>query len=116
MLFKARTSQKSMSSCIRLVYFKTLVGLKLLLIVYLMNQVYMVKKKVNGNWDIFKANHLVYIVPRRFKSQIYTDCKQKLFSSEDDTGGRILQVTFLVEQIREYARRRGFDTELVFIC
>ena len=39
-------------------------------------------------------------------NQIYADCQQKLFSLEHDTAGRILLVTFLVEQKREYDEQR----------
>ena len=69
------------------------------------------------NSVVVEANHLVYIVPRCYQSRIYVDCQQKLFSSEDDSGGRILQVTFLKEQKREYdAEIIIFDTKLVFLC
>ena len=64
-----------------------------------------------------KANHLVYVVPRWYESRIYADCHQKLFSSEHDTGGKILLVTFLAE--KERVRRAEiiiFDTELLFFC
>ena len=48
----------------------------------------------------FNANHLAYIVPRWYSSRIYADCLQKLILLEHDTGGRILLVTFLVEEKR----------------
>ena len=42
-----------MSSCVGLVYFQSLVGLRLLLVVYLgVNG----EKKVNGNWDSIKMD------------------------------------------------------------
>ena len=50
----------------------------------------------------FKANHLVYIMPKWHESRIYADCQQKLFLLEHDTGGRILLLTFLAKQKREY--------------
>ena len=53
-----------------------------------------------------KANHLMYIVPRWYDSRIYTDCQQNFFSSEHDTGGKILLVTFLEEQKKEYDTQR----------
>ena len=70
---------------------------------------------------VLKVNHLVYIVPRWYGSQIYADCQWKLFSSEHDIGGSNLQVTFLAEQKRERERVRRaeiiiFETELVFLC
>ena len=55
---------------------------------------------------IIKANHLAYIVPRWYRSRIYPDYQQKLFSLGHDTGGRILLVTFLVEQKKEYDAQR----------
>ena len=51
-----------------------------------------------------KANHVVYIVSRQYGSRIYAHCQQKLFSSEHDTGGRILRVVFLAEQKRQYVK------------
>ena len=57
--------------------------------------------------DLFiKANHLVYIVPTLYGSQIYADSQQILFLQEHVTGERILQVTFLAEQKREYDSQR----------
>ena len=53
-----------------------------------------------------KANHLVYIVPTWYGSQIYADSQQILFLQEHVTGERILQVTFLAEQKREYDSQR----------
>ena len=72
---------------------------------------------VSVNSVVVEANQLVYIVSRWYQSRTYVDCLQKLFSSEDDSGGRILQVTFLKEQKREYdAEIIIFDTKLVFLC
>ena len=52
------------------------------------------------------ANHLVCIMPRWYASRIYADCQQKLFSSKNDTGGRILLVAFLAEQKREFGAQK----------
>ena len=45
---KPEQAQSKYPGCFGLVYFKSPVGLRILLVLYLMNQVYMVKK-VNGN-------------------------------------------------------------------
>ena len=52
------------------------------------------------------ANNLVCIMPRWYASRIYADCQQKLFSSKNDTGGRILLVAFLAEQKREFGAQK----------
>ena len=62
-----------------------------------------------------EANHLVYIVPGWYGSGIYADCQRKLFSSQHDTGGRIL----LVNSCKTDKRVRRietiiFGTELIF--
>ena len=61
---------------------------------------------------VLKVNHLVYIVPRWYGSQIYADCQWKLFSSEHDIGGSNLQVTFLAEQKRERESTTRRDNHL----
>ena len=48
-----------------------------------------------------KANHLAYIEPRWFGSQIFADCQQKVLFTKHDTNGRFLLVTFLEKQKRE---------------
>ena len=48
-----------------------------------------------------KANHLAYIEPRWFRSQIFADCQQKVLFTKHDTNGRFLLVTFLEKQKRE---------------
>ena len=64
------------------------------------------KKYRSSDACCFKANHLVYIVLRCHGSRIYTDCQQNLFSSEHDTGARILLVTFLTQQKLAYEALR----------
>ena len=65
-----------------------------------------------------KFNQLLYVVLRRYGSQIYANCRQTLFSSEHGTGGSVLQVTFLAELKRESTPRRSiiFETEVAFLC
>ena len=53
-LFKARPSSKEMSSCVGLVYFKSLVWLRILLFILWTRFTWW--KKVNGNWDVINKN------------------------------------------------------------
>ena len=56
--------------------------------------------------SVLKANDLLYIMPRWYGSRIYADRQQNVVSSEHDTNERILLVTFLAEQKREYNAQR----------
>ena len=47
-----------------------------------------------------KANHLAYMEPRWYKSQISADCQQNLLSLRHNTS-RFLLIIFLKEQKRE---------------
>ena len=58
-----------MSSCVGLVYFQSLLGLRLLLVIYLYGLVGVngEKKKKNGNWDIINKNgHSTFGKPGNF--------------------------------------------------
>ena len=73
---------------------------------WMWEQVFFLSRIIRKSNSVLKASHLVYTVPRWYGSRIYADCQQNVLSSEHDTGGRILLVTFLAEQNREYNARR----------
>ena len=60
----------------------------------------------SSNVLFLKVNHLAYIEPRWYGSQISADCQQNLFSTKHDTSGRFLPVTFLEEQKTERMARK----------
>ena len=63
--------------------------------------------KLRNIYFPFKANHLAYVEPRWYGSQISAACQQKLFLTKHDTSGRFLLVTFLEK------RENGTLTQLV---
>ena len=51
-----------------------------------------------------KANHLAYIEPRWFGSQIFADCQQKVLFTKHDTNGRNKRERTTRRDIRVYIK------------